>query len=50
MTLISVKNLNISTPTGRLLSTGVEFDLKENEILVIRGENGVGKTTLLRTL
>ena len=50
MTLISVKKLNISTPTGRVLSTGVEFDLKENEILVIRGENGVGKTTLLRTL
>ena len=50
MTLLKVEDLTIKTPLGRCLSYGINFELNQNEILVIRGENGVGKTTLLRTL
>ena len=50
MSLIKVENLSIKTPTGKTLTKGVSFEVSQNEILVIKGENGVGKTTLLRTL
>ena len=50
MSLVKVENLSIKTPTGKTLTRGVSFEVSENEILVIKGENGVGKTTLLRTL
>ena len=44
MSLIKVENLNIKTPTGKTLTRGVSFEVSQNEILVIKGENGVGKT------
>ena len=50
MSLLKLDNLSIKTPEGRLLSRGICFELNENEILVIKGENGVGKTTLLRSI
>ncbi len=46
---LSVRNLTISR--GRLpLLDGVSFDVPPGEALILRGPNGVGKTSLLRTL
>lgn len=35
---------------GRRLLAGVSFDLSPGQALILRGRNGIGKTTLLRTL
>ncbi len=47
--LLSVKDLSVSRG-GRLLISGVNFDLSAGEILLLKGPNGLGKTSLLRTL
>ncbi|EKE72818.1 MULTISPECIES: heme ABC exporter ATP-binding protein CcmA [Roseobacteraceae] len=49
MKLISVKNLTVARG-GMPVLEGLNFDVSTGEILVLRGPNGVGKTTLLRTL
>lgn len=46
---ISVSNLTI-TRGGIPVLEGLSFELSEGEALVLRGPNGVGKTTLLRTV
>ena len=47
--LLNVKNLSVSRG-GRLLLSGVTFDLSKGEMLLLKGPNGLGKTSLLRTL
>ena len=47
--LLNVKNLSVSRG-GRLLLSGVNFDLSTGEMLLLKGPNGLGKTSLLRTL
>jgi len=46
---LSVRNLSITRGGIRVLE-GVGFALAAGEALVLRGPNGIGKTTLLRTI
>ena len=46
---LSVQNLSITRGGIRVLE-GVSFSLSPGEALVLRGPNGIGKTTLLRTI
>ena len=36
--------------SGRLIFENIDFSIKANEMLLIKGENGIGKSTLLRVL
>ena len=47
--VISVKKLTVEAGPIRLFE-GLSFDLKSGQILLLRGPNGIGKTSLLRTL
>jgi len=47
--MIEVRNLGVSRG-GLPVLEGVQFALSAGEALVLRGPNGIGKTTLLRTL
>lgn len=49
MTLLAVDNLTV-TRGGLPVLEGVCFALEAGRALVLRGPNGIGKTTLLRTL
>jgi heme exporter protein A len=49
MTMLSVENLAV-TRGGLPVLEGVSFALEAGHALVLRGPNGIGKTTLLRTL
>lgn len=46
---ISIKSLSVSRGSIKLLQ-GVDIELKSGHAGILRGPNGVGKTTLLRTL
>lgn len=46
---LHVRNLGVARG-GRPVLEGVSFDCAPGEALILRGPNGVGKTTLLRTL
>ncbi len=48
-TLISVQNLSLNFPNHQVLSN-LSFDIKRGEFLGVIGENGVGKTTLVRVI
>ncbi|HGG65445.1 MAG TPA: ATP-binding cassette domain-containing protein, partial [Rhodobacteraceae bacterium] len=47
--MMKVTNL-ACTRGGVAVLEGVDFTLKAGQILMLRGPNGIGKTTLLRTL
>ncbi|MBL6779052.1 MAG: ATP-binding cassette domain-containing protein, partial [Rhodobacteraceae bacterium] len=47
--ILSVKDLSVSRG-GRLLLSGLNFEVLPSEALVLTGPNGLGKTSLLRTL
>lgn len=48
---MTVKATNISCTRGlRQVLAGVAFDLEPSDCLILRGPNGVGKSTLLRVL
>lgn len=49
-TLLSVKNLIRAYPRSGFALGPISFDIKERQIIGLVGENGNGKTTLLRTL
>lgn len=49
MALVSATNLAVSRG-GRRAVEGVSFVLDRGEALILRGPNGIGKTTLLRTV
>ena len=49
MTMLSVDNLAV-TRGGLAVLEGLSFGLDAGHALVLRGPNGIGKTTLLRTL
>lgn len=46
---VTVRNLSISRG-GRNILSGVGFELAQGTALVVRGANGIGKTSLLRVL
>ena len=46
---VSVQSLDIARSGVPVLS-GVSFEVADGAALILRGPNGVGKTTLLRTL
>lgn len=48
--MVRARDLAYGTPDGKPLARGVEFELGEGELLVVRGPNGSGKSTLLRVL
>ena len=50
MNMISVKDFCFTYPDGKEILTNINFELKKGEMLLISGENGCGKTTLLRSL
>lgn len=47
--MLSVKNLT-ATRGGVPVLAGVSFEVASGQALILRGPNGIGKTTLLRTL
>lgn len=49
MSLLSVHDLAVSRGGLRTVE-GVSFTLKAGQALILRGPNGIGKTTLLRTI
>ncbi len=48
--LIKADNLSYSTPDGRALVQGLSIELSAGEVGLIRGPNGIGKSTLLRII
>ncbi|PVU97198.1 hypothetical protein BB561_000699 [Smittium simulii] len=48
--LLYVEKLTYTLPNGDILFDNLSFSLKKNEILVVRGKSGAGKTTMLRCL
>ncbi|HWU42328.1 MAG TPA: ATP-binding cassette domain-containing protein [Bdellovibrio sp.] len=48
--LLEVRNLQAFSKEGRALSPAVSFELQPGEVLFLRGENGAGKSTILKTL
>ena len=49
MEVISVNNIKKSFNKKAEVLKGISFSVKEGEVLVVLGENGVGKTTNLRS-
>jgi heme exporter protein A len=47
--MLRVRDLAVARG-GRTVLEGVSFDVNPGEALILRGANGIGKTTLLRTL
>ena len=43
-------SVNVDTPSGVRLVDGLSFSVTKGESLVLTGANGVGKTSILRTL
>lgn len=50
MTLLAARGLAYAAPDGRILGSGLDFDVKAGDVFLIAGPNGAGKTTLLKVL
>ncbi len=48
--LIAVKDLSTATHDGRILSQSLNFSVSPGQIILVSGPNGIGKSTLLKTL
>ena len=49
-TILSVSNLNITLPGGTNIVKNVSFEIKSGEVVAIVGENGSGKSSLLKAI
>ncbi|MFT6988027.1 MAG: heme exporter protein A, partial [Psychromonas sp.] len=49
MTVLSVTNLSV-VKRDRLLFENINFDVERGTLLYVKGQNGAGKTSLLRVL
>lgn len=49
-TILKVSNLNIVLPNGTNIVKGVSFEIKSGEVVAIAGENGCGKSTILKAI
>ncbi|ESS69208.1 hypothetical protein TCDM_01947 [Trypanosoma cruzi Dm28c] len=49
-TLFAFSNLKLMTPAGQLLFNDLDLEIKSDQDWVILGENGCGKTSLLRMI
>eukprot|EP00457_Paulinella_chromatophora_P000498 gb/GEZN01000498.1/.p1 GENE.gb/GEZN01000498.1/~~gb/GEZN01000498.1/.p1 ORF type:complete len:1324 (+),score=253.94 gb/GEZN01000498.1/:41-4012(+) len=47
---ISFQDVTIVTPSGRTLCTGLTFEVKEGQHLIVCGPNGAGKSSIFRCL
>jgi ABC-type uncharacterized transport system fused permease/ATPase subunit len=47
---IAFEDVTIVTPTGNTLCTGLTFDVKEHQHLIVCGPNGAGKSSIFRCL
>ncbi|TEB07820.1 putative HMP/thiamine import ATP-binding protein YkoD [Pelotomaculum schinkii] len=47
---VSMKNLWFAYPGGRQVLKGVSLDIKEGEFVAVLGENGAGKSTMLKQI
>lgn len=49
-TILSVSDLNITLPNGTNIVKGISFEIKSGEVVAIVGENGSGKSTILKAI
>ena len=48
--ILHAHSLSYSAPGGRVLATGLNFELKPGQILFVLGPNGSGKSTLINLI
>ncbi len=48
--LIALQNMTLWTPLGRKLLSGVEFNIKRGHVLLLKGDNGIGKSELIQNI
>ena len=49
-TIFKVNNLSINNGDNKKLLKGINFELREGEMVLLEGENGIGKSTLLNSI
>lgn len=49
-TILKVSNLDISLANGTNIIKGVSFEIKRGEVVAIVGDNGAGKSTILKAI
>ena len=48
--ILKVSNLNITLPNGTNIITDVSFEIRSGEVVALAGDNGAGKSTILRAI
>lgn len=49
-TVLKVSNLNVTLPNGTKIIKGISFEIKSGEVVAIVGDNGAGKSTVLKAI